>query len=71
MDNLDSILIGRILTIELSNNKAMTGKLKALGMYDLVLTDSRTGQDILIMKSSIITIQGDFSTSSANTQARR
>ena len=32
MDNLDSILIGRILTIELSNNKAMTGKLKALGM---------------------------------------
>jgi len=71
MDNLDSVLIGKILTIELANNKSITGKLKALGMYDLVLTESRTGQDILVMKSPILTIQEDFSTSSANNGARR
>ncbi len=60
MDNLDSVLIGKILTIELANNKSITGKLKALGIYDLVLTDSKTGQDILVMKSAIMTVQGDL-----------
>jgi hypothetical protein len=57
-DNLDAILIGKILSFELINNRTIAGKLKALGMYDIVITDSRTGQDILIMKSAIITIQG-------------
>jgi len=68
LDNLDSILIGRILTIETVNNKVITGKLKALGMYDLVITDSKTGQDVIIMKSSIMTIHGDIS---VNNQIRK
>lgn len=60
LDNLDRNLIGRILTFELINNRTYTGKLKALGMYDLVLTDSRTGQDIILMKAAVVTVQGDI-----------
>lgn len=61
IDNFGKHLMGRILSIELSNNKIVTGRLKSFGQYDVILTDSRTGQDILLMKSAIITIQGDLS----------
>lgn len=61
LDNLDKTLIGGILSFELSNGKIITGKLTGLGMYDIVVVDSRTGQSIIIMKSAIITVQGDFS----------
>jgi len=61
IDNFGKHLIGRLLSIELSNNKTITGKLRSFGQYDVIITDSRTGQDILIMKSSIITVQGDLS----------
>ncbi|MEM3192825.1 MAG: hypothetical protein QXU98_12620 [Candidatus Parvarchaeota archaeon] len=61
LDNLDKRLIGRIFTFELSNGKMITGKLAALGMYDLVVVDSKTGWSILIMKSGILTMQGDLS----------
>lgn len=60
LDNLDKNLIGRILTFELINNRTYTGKLKALGMYDLVITDSRSGQNLIIMKATIVTVQGDI-----------
>lgn len=62
IDNFGKHLIGKFLSIELNNNKVLTGKLRSFGQYDVILTDQRTGQDILIMKSAIVTVQGDFST---------
>jgi len=61
LDNFGSHLIGRLLTFELVNNKMVTGKLKAYGQFDVIVTDTRTGQDLIIMKHAITTIQGDFS----------
>jgi len=61
LDNFGSHLIGKLLTFELVNNKMVTGKLKAYGQFDVIVTDSRTGQDLIIMKHAITTIQGDFS----------
>ena len=62
IDNFGKQLIGRILTLELVNNKTMTGKLVSFGQYDIILIDSRTGQSILVMKHAIISVQGDFAT---------
>jgi len=61
LDNFGAHLIGRLLTFELVNNKMVTGKLKAYGQFDVIVTDSRTGQDLILMKHAITTIQGDFS----------
>jgi len=61
LDNFGAHLIGRLLTFELVNNKMVTGKLKAYGQFDVIVTDTRTGQDLIIMKHAITTIQGDFS----------
>ncbi len=60
VDNFGKHLIGRILTFELANGKMITGKLKSFGQYDIIITDSRTGQDILVMKHALITVQGDL-----------
>ena len=60
IDNFGKQLIGRILTLELVNNKTMTGKLVSFGQYDIILIDSRTGQSILVMKHAIVTVQGDL-----------
>ncbi|MEM3846468.1 MAG: hypothetical protein QXU98_12300 [Candidatus Parvarchaeota archaeon] len=61
LDNLDKALIGRLLTFKLINGEIITGRLIALGQYDVVVMDLRTGWNILIMKSSIITVTGDLS----------
>ncbi|MEM0135155.1 MAG: hypothetical protein QXU18_08025 [Thermoplasmatales archaeon] len=61
IDNFGKHLIGKLLTLELSNNKTVTGKLKSFGQFDIILIDSRTGQDILVFKHSILTVQGDLS----------
>jgi len=33
-------------------------------MYDIAVLDQRTGQTLIIMKSAIITVQGDIPTKS-------
>ena len=61
IDNFGKQLLGRLLTLELVNNKTITGKLVSFGQYDIIMMDSRTGQDVLIMKHAIVTVQGDLS----------
>jgi len=71
LDNFGSHLIGRVLSFEIINNKTVTGKLKAYGQFDVIVTDSRTGQDLIIMKHAITTIQGDFSVKPGSTIGRK
>jgi len=71
LDNFGAQLIGRLLTFELMNNKMVTGKLKGYGQFDIMVTDSRTGQDYIIMKHAIVSVQGDFSIKSSSTIERR
>jgi len=61
LDDFGVQLIGKILTFELANNKIVTGKLKGYGQFDVLLTDSRTGQDFILMKHAIVSIHGDLS----------
>jgi len=60
LDNFGTQLIGKLLTFELMNNKTVTGKLKGYGQFDIMVTDSRTGQDYIIMKHAIVSVQGDL-----------
>ncbi|MEM3191408.1 MAG: hypothetical protein QW292_04805 [Candidatus Parvarchaeota archaeon] len=60
IDCLDANLIGRQVAIELVNGRIISGKLRYLGQYDLILMDSRTGWDVLIMKHAVLTITGDL-----------
>jgi len=71
LDNFGSHLVGRLLTFELMNNRTVTGKLKGYGQFDIMVTDSRTGQDLIIMKHAIISVQGDLSYKSNSTTERR
>jgi len=71
LDNFGAHLIGRVLSFEIINNKTVTGKLKAYGQFDVIVTDTRTGQDLIIMKHAIITIQGDFSVKPGSTIERK
>jgi hypothetical protein len=71
LDNFGAQLIGRLLTFELMNNKMVTGKLKGYGQFDIMVTDLRTGQDYIIMKHAIVSVQGDFSIKSSSTIERR
>ena len=61
IDNFGKQLIGKILTLELVNNKMITGKLVSFGQYDIILMDSRTGQNVLVFKHAIVSVQGDLS----------
>ena len=61
IDNFGKQLIGKILTLELVNNKTITGKLVSFGQYDIILMDSRTGQNVLVFKHAIVSVQGDLS----------
>ena len=61
IDNFGKQLLGRLLTLELMNNKTITGKLVSFGQYDIIMIDSRTGQNVLIMKHAIVSVQGDLS----------
>jgi len=61
LDDFGVQLIGKILTFELANNKIVTGKLKGYGQFDVLLTDSRTGQDFILMKHAIVSVQGGLS----------
>ena len=60
IDNFGKQLIGKILTLELVNNKTITGKLVSFGQYDIILMDSRTGQNVLVFKHAIVSVQGDL-----------
>ena len=60
IDNFGKQLIGKMLTLELVNNKTLTGKLISFGQYDIILIDSKTGQNILVMKHAIVSVQGDL-----------
>jgi len=60
LDNFGAQLVGRLLTFELMNNRTVTGKLKGYGQFDIMVTDSRTGQDYIIMKHAIVSVQGDL-----------
>jgi len=71
LDNFGAQLVGRLLTFELMNNKTVSGKLKGYGQFDIMVTDSRTGQDLIIMKHAIISVQGDLSPKSSSTSERR
>jgi len=71
LDNFGAHLVGKLLTIELMNNKTVSGKLKGYGQFDIMITDSRTGQDIIIMKHAIVSVQGDLSSKSGSTTERR
>jgi len=71
LDNFGAQFVGRLLTFELMNNKMVTGKLKGYGQFDVMVTDSRTGQDFIIMKHAIITIQGDLNAKQNSTVERR
>jgi len=71
LDNFGAQLVGKLLTFELMNNRTVTGKLKGYGQFDIMVTDSRTGQDYIIMKHAIVSIQGDLSVKSSSTIERR
>jgi len=71
LDNFGAHLVGKLLTIELVNNKTVSGKLKGYGQFDIIITDSRTGQDYIIMKHAIVSVQGDLSSKSNSTTERR
>ena len=71
LDNFGAHLVGKLLTFELVNNKTVSGKLKGYGQFDIMITDSRTGQDLIIMKHAIISVQGDLSPKSSSTSERR
>jgi len=71
LDNFGAQLVGKLLTFELVNNKMVTGKLKGYGQFDVIVTDSRTGQDLIIMKHAIITIQGDLTVKQNSTVERK
>jgi len=71
LDNFGAHLVGKLLTIELANNKTVSGKLKGYGQFDIIITDSRTGQDLIIMKHAIVSVQGDLSSKSNSTTERR
>jgi len=71
LDNFGAHLVGKLLTIELMNNKTVSGKLKGYGQFDIMITDSRTGQDLIIMKHAIVSVQGDLSSKSNSTTERR
>ena len=71
LDNFGSHLVGRLLTFELMNNRTVTGKLKGYGQFDIMVTDSRTGQDLIIMKHAIVSVQGDLSSKTSSTTERR
>jgi len=60
LDNFGAHLVGKLLTIELMNNKTVSGKLKGYGQFDIMVTDSKTGQDLIIMKHAIVSVQGDL-----------
>jgi len=70
LDNFGTQLIGKLLTFELMNNRTVTGKLKGYGQFDIMVTDSRTGQDYIIMKHAIVSVQGDL-TVKQNSEAGR
>ncbi|MCL5874259.1 MAG: hypothetical protein M1161_02835 [Candidatus Thermoplasmatota archaeon] len=61
IDNLGKHLLNRQLSFKLLDNTVVTGKMISFGQYDIVVIDSKTGQYILIMKTSIVTVQGDLS----------
>ena len=61
INNFGKQLLGRLLTLELVNNKTITGKLVSFGQYDIILIDSRTGQNVLVMKHAIESVEGDLS----------
>ena len=71
LDNFGAHLLGKLLTIELTNNKTVSGKLKGYGQFDIMITDSKTGQDLIIMKHAIISVQGDLSYKSNSKTERR
>jgi len=71
LDNFGGHLIGRQFTFELVNNKMVTGKLKGYGQFDIMVTDSRTGQDYIIMKHAIVSVQGDLTVKQNSTVERR
>ena len=71
LDNFGAHLVGKLLTIELMNNKTVTGKLKGYGQFDIMITDSRIGQDLIIMKHAIISVQGDLGSKANSTTERR
>ena len=71
LDNFGAHLVGKLLTIELMNNKTVSGKLKGYGQFDIMITDSRTGQDLIIMKHAIVSVQGDLSYKSSSITERR
>jgi len=60
LDNFGAQLVGKLLTFELMNNRTVTGKLKGYGQFDIMVIDSRTGQDYIIMKHAIVSVQGDL-----------
>ena len=71
LDNFGAHLVGKLLTIELMNNKTVSGKLKGYGQFDIIITDSRTGQDLIIMKHAIVSVQGDLSYKSNSKTEKR
>jgi sRNA-binding regulator protein Hfq len=60
IDNFGKHLIGKVLSVELTNGKMITGKLRSFGQFDVMIIDQRTGQSIIIMKHAILTVQGDL-----------
>jgi len=71
LDNFGAHHIGKLLTFELMNNKMVTGKLKGYGQFDIMVTDSRTGQDYIIMKHAIVSVQGDLIVKQNSTVERK
>jgi len=61
LDNFGTHLVGKLLTVELTNNKTVSGKLKGYRQFDIMITDPSTGQDYIIMKHAIVSVQGDLS----------
>ena len=60
IDNLGKHLLNRQLSFKLTDNSVITGKMISFGMYDIVVTDSKSGQHVLVMKSAIVTVHGDL-----------
>lgn len=54
-DSFTKILIGKIVKVDLINNKEIQGRIIEIGMFDLLIQTSQAR--LIIFKSSIITVE--------------
>ncbi|MEM3490177.1 MAG: hypothetical protein QXP36_12755 [Conexivisphaerales archaeon] len=54
IENFGKHLVGRPLTLELTNNKTITEKPKSFGQFDTIIRETKDGHDIIVFKNAIV-----------------